>query len=249
MSQVFHVDADLVRAAGMEGAFDECADAGEFLEHAPGGAGGAAAAVEDGHFFAVDRVASDLVLDGAGARAGEMALDEGEIDLGDGTAGKLPGEMGMGGVGEGNDKAAAGVLVEAMDDPGALLAADAGEGGAVGEQGVDERVARVAGGGVDDEAGRLVEDEEIGVLEKDVEGDVLGLEEAGLGGGLGEGDERAGAELFAGLGRFSRERDVALLDEGLEAGAGEVGYFFCEEPVEPVSRGACIDSELEHLPE
>ena len=128
--------------------------------------------------------------------------------------------------------------------PGALLAADAGEGGAMGEQGVDERMARVAGGGVDDEAGRLVEDEEIGVLEKDVEGDVLGLEEGGLGGGLGEGDERAGAELFAGFGRFSGERDVALLDEGLEAGAGEVGYFFCEEPVEPVARGACIDSEL-----
>jgi hypothetical protein len=117
----------------------------------------------------------------------------------------------------------------------------------MGEEGVDQGVAGVAGGGMDDQAGGLVEDEEVGVLEEDVEGDLLGLEEGGLGGGLGDGDEVAGADSVAGLGGLSGEGDVALLDEDLEPGAGEVGDRCGEEAVEAMAPGACIDSELRHL--
>jgi len=177
VAEVLQVDADLVGAAGVEGALDEGADAWEILEDEPGGAGCASAASEDGHFFAMDGVAADLVIDGAGAGAGEEALDEGEVDFGDGAAGELAGEVGVGEVVFCDDEAAAGVFIEAMDDAGALLAADAGEGGTVREEGVDEGVAGMAGGGMDDEAGGFVEDEEIGVLEEDIEGDILGLEE------------------------------------------------------------------------
>ena len=46
---------------------------------------------------------------------------------------------------------------------------------AVGDQRVDERADGVAGGGVHDEACRLVDDDEVGVLVDDVERDRLGL--------------------------------------------------------------------------
>jgi hypothetical protein len=126
MAEVFHVDADLMGAAGVEGALEEGADAGDLLGDAPGGAGGAAAAVQDGHLFAMDGVAADLVFDDAGALVGEVALNEGEVDFCDGAAGELAGEMGVGGVCDGYYEAAAGVFVEAVDDAGTLLAADAG---------------------------------------------------------------------------------------------------------------------------
>jgi hypothetical protein len=136
-----------------------------------------------------------------------------------------------------------------VDNAGALLAADAGEGCAMRQERMDERMARVAGGGMDHEARRLVEDQQIGVLEEDIERDFLGLEQGGFGGGFRDGHEGVVSDFVAGFGGLSGESNVALLDEGLQPGAGDVGQLSSQETVQPIPRGACIDSELRHLPE
>ncbi len=60
----------------------------------------------------------------------------------------------------GDDHQAGRALVEAMHDAGPQLAADAAQIVDVVQQGVDQRPVGVAGGGVDDHAGRLVDDHE-----------------------------------------------------------------------------------------
>ncbi len=55
------------------------------------------------------------------------------------------------------------------------------------EEGVDERAGEVSGGGVDDEAGGLVEGDEVVVLEEDCERNRLGRGFGGDGGGGGGG--------------------------------------------------------------
>ena len=61
-----------------------------------------------------------------------------------------------------------------MDDTGPGDAADAGQApGAMVEQSVDQRPFAVAGGGVDDQPGRLVDDEQMVVLEDDGQRNVL----------------------------------------------------------------------------
>ena len=74
----------------------------------------------------------------------------------------------------GYDQQSRRVLVDAVDDAGAALAADAGKTlAAVIQQGVDERAVLVAGRGMHHHAARLVHDDEIVVLVHDVERDVL----------------------------------------------------------------------------
>jgi hypothetical protein len=73
--------------------------------------------------------------------------------------------------------------VEAVDDPRAQLAPDAGEVAAAVEQRVHERAARVARRRVDDEARGLVDDDHVRVLEEHGERDRLGRH--GEGRGLG----------------------------------------------------------------
>ena len=61
---------------------------------------------------------------------------------------------------------AAGVLIEAMDNAGPLLAADAGQICAVMEQRIHQGVRLVARAGMDDEAGRLIDDEQVVIFKK-----------------------------------------------------------------------------------
>lgn len=126
----------------------------------------------------------------------------------------------MGAVVLGDDDAAGGVFVEPVDDAGASFTAYAGEVVAVMEEGVDEGAVGIAGGGVYDEAGGFVDDEDVAILVEDFDGDVLGDDFDGGGVGNGEGDEVAWADDGAGLGGFGVEAAVVGLDEVLEAGAG-----------------------------
>jgi hypothetical protein len=152
MAEVGEVDADLVGAAGFD------ADAQEGCQR-PGGEDfvvrdGGPAFFRDGHFLAVDGMAADRELHGAG-RLLRRAPDEGEVFLADGVGGKLRDERGVGLLVLGDDEDAGGVLVEAVDDAGAEFATDALEIGAMVEQGVDEGVGGMAGRGMDDEPGGL----------------------------------------------------------------------------------------------
>ena len=91
---------------------------------------------------------------------------------------------------------AARVLVEAMDDAGAIGV----EGGglfaiAVGEPVRDAGGAGFGGGGVDEQAGALVDGEEIGVFVQDGEGKAAGGSRRGGALGDDEVDPRAALDL------------------------------------------------------
>ncbi len=93
--------------------------------------------------------------------------------------GKFGGEAAMRLVGLGHDQKPARVLVETVDDAGPRDAADAGEArAAMGDERIDEGLVGVAGARMDDEAGRLVDDDERVVLIDDVERDRLALRAA-----------------------------------------------------------------------
>ncbi len=81
----------------------------------------------------------------------------------------------------GDDHDAAGVLVEAVDDARPLDAADARQAvAAMVDQRVDQRAGPVAGAGMHHQPGRLVDDDQLGILVEDVERDVLALGLRGL---------------------------------------------------------------------
>ena len=90
---------------------------------------------------------------------------------------------------------------------------------------VDEGAVFVASGGVDDEAGGFVDDEQIGVFVEDFERDVLGEDFGGDRFWEGEGNGVAQFECGARLAGFAIEQRVAGADEILDAGAGELWEF------------------------
>ena len=90
---------------------------------------------------------------------------------------ELRGERGVGGVVFRRDDEAGGILVDPVDDAGALFPADAGERvAAVREQRVDQRPVRVPRRGMDDESLGLVDDDDIRVLVADLQRDRLRLD-------------------------------------------------------------------------
>ena len=123
--------------------------------------------------------------------------------------------------------------------PGRATAADAGEfGAAVEQQRVDQRAAFRAGGGVDDEAGWLVDDDEVLVLEHHVERDVLGLGQGADGGRERDGVGGGCDHLGAGVGdRLAVERDAALLDQDAQARPGHACSGLRQPFVQPIPGG------------
>lgn len=96
--------------------------------------------------------------------------------------------------GLGDDHDAARILVEPVDDPGTLFAANALEViAAMGEQGVYQRSVRCAGCRMDDHASRLVDDDEMSVFKEYGQGNVLGFRFRGFGG------RQCQAECFTGF--------------------------------------------------
>ena len=123
-------------------------------------------------------MASNRLVDGA-AWTFRYPPDESEIAAAQGpcaaVVGELPRERAMGPIRLGNDKQPAGILVQPVHDARPLFASDAGEGGAaVRDQRVHQRARAIARGGMDHEPGRLVEDQELGILEHDFERNVFG---------------------------------------------------------------------------
>ena len=186
--------ADLVRAAAHEAAFNQAgAAAGQGLDDPVAGARRPAAAGQHGHLLAVARAASDVAFDLAGPGL-RHAPDHGEVSAFDPARGELPDQPLVGALGLGGDHQAAGVLVQAVHDARPALAADAGQPrAAVGEERVDQGPVRVAGRRVDDQAGRLVEHDQLRVLVEDMQRHDLGL--GPRRGGRGHGEDE-------GLARF-----------------------------------------------
>src|SRR5271169_4445058 len=77
-------------------------------------------------------------------------------------------------LGLGDDHQPAGVLVEAMDDARPSHAADTGKAGAaMGDQRIDEGAVGVSRRGMNDEAGGLVDDDQMCILKTNIERDRL----------------------------------------------------------------------------
>ena len=115
-------------------------------------------------------VAADRRFDSSSPRA-RPAAHEREIFPHELPAAQEALQPAMGLVGAGDDEEPRGVAVESMDDPRPRRIAPARDG--VREESVDERAVRVPGRRVDDDAGRLVDDEEILVLVHDAQRHLL----------------------------------------------------------------------------
>ena len=236
------MDADLMSASGAEvdaeqsvlreAAFDEVF-----------GPGGAALAGFGGEAGAMDGVASDGFFDDAVILFDE-ALDEGEIDLFDVAVSELMGERVVGLVGFGDDEDAAGEAVEAMDDARAERSLDLRELREVMEQGVDEGSVMDTGSSMDGHAGRLVDDDDVGVFVDDVERDVFGSGGQGRQVSGVDVDHVGGAEELRGFGGLLIDEDATVFGPGLQAGTRDSGELPLQEMIETLTGGFRIDGEV-----
>ena len=165
-------------------------------------------------------MAADMREDGTGTLAGN-SLDDGQIALFRAACRELPGQGLVRTVVFGNDEASRSVLVQTVNDAGALHSADAGEVPAVVEQGIHDGAVRVAGGGMHHHAAFLVDDDHVFILIQDVQRNVLGpglrrfrLRDV-------DGDGVSAADGSFGFGGGTVDLYVPAFDQGLDSGAGE----------------------------
>jgi len=219
VADVGHVDADLVGAAGLQAAA-QVGDTGVTGDDLPVG-DGTAAGGDHGHLFPVGAAAADGGVHSAAVLlhiAGHQAL----VGAGEGVVLQLRAEGQVGGVVFGGDDEAAGIAVDAVDDAGALFAADAGETvAAVVEQGVDQGAVRVAGGRMDHQARGLVDHDDVVVLVDHVQGDVLGGQGRLAELGNVHGDRLTAGEAGAFSGGLAVDTDAALGDQAGGLGTGQ----------------------------
>ena len=222
------VEADLVGAAGFEPDGEQGGDGSEAFDDAIMGDGVDAEVVAAGDSVALALAADDQGAADGGLLAGDDALDDGEVlalHLVLAEEG-LKGVEGLGRLGEG--ERAGGFLVEPVDDADVRLAAVA-DGEVVLDSG-GEGVGFVRGGGEGQDAGGLVDDDDVGVLEQDVElraDDAAGLGAVGVEVEDGVGSDEAAGFVAAG----AVEVDAAGADGFLGGGAGE-GEAFGDEFVD-----------------
>ncbi len=87
-----------------------------------------------------------------------------------------------------------------------------------------------------DEPRRLVDDDEVGVLEHHVERDVLRRDRGVLGGRKIDGDRGAGVDAVAGIAdRGAVDRDATRQDQRLVARARQLGHAASQHAVEPLA--------------
>jgi len=105
----------------------------------------------------------------------QSSSHQSEINLRHFTPGKLPGERVVRRVVFRDDKTAARVLIKAMHDAGALFAADYREIATMMKERVHQRMLLIARARVHHQPRRLVEDQQVFILEKDGERNFLRL--------------------------------------------------------------------------
>jgi hypothetical protein len=217
---VGELHANLVRAAGVELHVHEGRprEALQALEHQAGAARGDQAGGEP------DAVARVTAVGGVESAArGRRAVHEGGIALLDeaGLERRLQGHQRR--LVLRDHQYAAGVLVEAVDDPWSNLAADGREVRTAVQERVDECPGDQRAGRVHHHPGRLVDDDDVVVLVEDVQ-------RKGLGDGAGRArrprrqvEQVALVQLARGFGAGAVDEHGALLDQPLQLRAGDLG--------------------------
>ena len=240
-----HMNPHLVRAPGLEPAFDEAgqrlAVQIKNLQRLVSAYRRLAARFEDRHFLARSAVAADRRRDAAGGRL-RSPLDERQVDPADPMGFELPAQLLVRRIVLGTNHQAACILVQPVHDAGPLDAADARQAAlAMMQERVDQGARGVAGPGMYDQPGRFVDDDQIGVLIDHLQGDILGLWFR-----LGRRRQAdfkalAGFDPVCGVGYRGRAAvavpavDKPLEQQRLEARAGQIGTFGGQKAIEPLA--------------
>jgi len=244
MAEMVEVNANLMGPAAVQGAFDE-ADVAAGTEHPIFGFRGTALALRDAHPLPVDGMSRNRFVDNAGSLA-QDSRDEREINLRHGPRGKLTGERAMGRVVLRHYESAAGFLVQAMDDAGTFLSPDAGKILAVREKCVHQGMLLMPRARVHDDSRRLVQDEEVVVLEKNFERYLFRLRFDFFDRRLAQFHDVASANKIARPRRFSIQPNESFPDQRLEAGTRKGGQSQGQKTVEPLPGLFLFDRELDH---
>ena len=217
-------------APGVELEFEEGVASGALQQAVAGAALSAIGGY--GHAGTAAGVAPDGDVYDAGV-LGWGALNQRQIALFDGPVLNLLRQVVMSAFVLGGNHQAGGVLVQAVDDAGANLAADALDVGAEGEQAVDQRPVWVPRAGVGGQPGRLVNYHQVSVLVNDGQGDVLRDGDRWPRRRNGEQHPVAGAYPVGGLHDLPVDQHIAAVNELAQAAAGEADVLPGEELVEP----------------
>ena len=171
MAEIGHVNPDLMGAAGFQTAL-HIGRAGIALQHRPMGHG-IPAAGHHGHLLPIRRAAADGGVDRA-CILPEIPHDNAAVCPGQCMILKLCRQSDMGKVVLRRNDEAGGIPVNAVDNAGAQLPIDAGEGtAAVVHQGIDQRPVRVSRRGMYHQSLGLVDYNNVIVLVHHVQRDVL----------------------------------------------------------------------------
>lgn len=235
-----HVDPDLVGATGLQTAADMgiAPISGDDL---PVGHGRLCVFTGDSHALSVRRMAAYGRVHRA-AVLPEIAPDNGLIFAVKAVVGELSGQALVSKVVFCYDQKPGGVLVNTVDNTGALLPADTGERiPAVPQQGVHQCTVRMAGGGVDHHTPGFVDHHQIPILIDNIQRNVLGNQGKLFHFRQDDLKAVAGSAFVIFLHRTAVEGDNALLDEPLYRAAGEFLQIAREESVDPFAALLCCD--------
>ena len=231
MADISQMDPDLVGTARLQSAA-QVGDTGIPGQHLPMGDGGTSLG-HHRHLLAVAAAAADRGVYGA-AVLPEVPHRQTLIGTGQRMIRQLGRQCQMGGVVFGGDDQAAGVPVDAVDDAGTLLAADAGEGvPAMVQQGVDQRAVRVARRRMHHHAHGLIHHDDVLILVDHVQRDILrdGLRLLCLRQRHAQLLPTGDAVAFAGDGAITG--DAALRQQSCGGGAGQALHSPGQEAVQP----------------
>ncbi|MGY4422512.1 hypothetical protein ACVWY2_004961 [Bradyrhizobium sp. JR6.1] len=161
--------------------------------------------------------------------------------------GELRGQRLMGVVVLGNHHQPCGVLVEAVHDARPLDSADARQAAAaMRDQRVDQCSRGVAGRGMHDEAPRLVDDDDVVVLEHDIERDVLALRLGGHGLRHVDYDRIALGDMISGVAHDGvLDGHGTGEDQRLQPGPRQLRGALCEHAVKPGRALVARDDDLQ----
>jgi hypothetical protein len=148
-------------------------------------------------------------------------------------------EPGVGVLGTRDDEETRGVAIESVDDPGTIGVLPAGDPEV--EQRVHEGSLCMAGRRMDDDPGRLVDDEEVLVLKGDPQLALLGFERDGLGLRHRDLEGLPALEPVTLRAPLAVDADGAGFQQPLGLAAGSDLRERGEEPVQPLSGGPLRD--------